>query len=326
MKKSKERFAKTNKYWYNVMTFKIKEVRTLKNLDTERGNPKTVDIDSMSVENILRIMNEEDATIPLCIREALQDIERVVQKCIEAHRKGGRIVYLGAGTSGRLAIVDAVETVPTFNASADEFTYIMAGGKEAVYRSLEAVEDNEDAAQSELSRININQDDILIGITASGRTPFVKGALQYASNKGAETVLIANVENPELASHANHVIKIVTGPEVITGSTRLKAGTSQKMVLNMISTATMIKQGKVYGNHMVDVLTLNEKLKVRATNMVCEITGMERKKARATLEACNWKVKAAIVSLLLDVDTQKAEELLEKHDGFVRKAVSQYKG
>jgi N-acetylmuramic acid 6-phosphate etherase len=172
----------------------------------------------------------------------------------------------------------------------------------------------------------VNSNDILIGITASGRTPFVKGALQYASEKRSETVLIANVENPELAPYANHVIKIVTGPEVITGSTRLKAGTSQKMVLNMISTATMIKQGKVYGNYMVDVLTLNEKLKVRATNMVCEITGVESKKARKTLEKCEWKAKVAIVSLLLDVETQKAEELLEKHEGFIRKAISENEG
>lgn len=297
----------------------------MKNLDTERGNPKTVNIDSMSVEDILRIMNEEDATVPLCIREALSDIEQVVQQCIKAHRKGGRIVYLGAGTSGRLAIVDAVETVPTFNASPDEFTYIMAGGKEAVYKSLEAVEDNEEEARRELERIRLNANDILIGITASGRTPFVKGALQYASEKEAETVLIANVENPELAPFADHVIKIVTGPEVITGSTRLKAGTSQKMVLNMISTATMIKQGKVYGNHMVDVLTLNEKLKIRATNMVCEITGVEKNKARKTLETSNWKVKVAIVSLLLNVDTQSAEERLNKHEGFIRKAVSHNK-
>jgi len=304
----------------------MKEVRTMKNLNTERGNPKTVNIDSMTVDGILRIMNEEDATVPLCIREALKDIERVVQKCITAHKHGGRIIYLGAGTSGRIAIVDAVETVPTFNALPEKFTYVMAGGKEAVYKSLEAVEDNEKEAEDELKRLNVNVKDILIGITASGRTPFVKGALQYASKKGAKTVLIANVENPELAPYADDVIKIVTGPEVITGSTRLKAGTSQKMVLNMISTATMIKQGKVYGNHMVDVLTLNEKLKVRATNIVCEITGVANERARATLESCNWKAKVAIVSLLLDVDVQSAEALLEKHEGFIRKAVSKKQG
>ncbi len=297
----------------------------MKNLDTERGNPKTVNIDSMSVDEILRIMNEEDATVPLCIREALSDIERVVKKCIQSHRNGGRIIYLGAGTSGRLAIVDAVETVPTFNASPEKFTYVMAGGKEAVYKSLEAVEDSEVEAEKALEKLEIHANDILIGITASGRTPFVKGALEYASQKGAKTVLIANVENPELAEYAQDVIRIVTGPEVITGSTRLKAGTSQKMVLNMISTATMIKQGKVYGNHMVDVLTLNEKLKIRATNMVCEITGVEKEKARKTLEHCNWKVKVAIVMLLLDVSTQQAETLLEKHEGFIRKAVSENK-
>src|SRR6056297_956624 len=304
----------------------MKEVRTLKNLDTERGNPKTVNIDSMSVDEILRIMNEEDATVPLCIREALPDIERVVQKCIKAHRNEGRIIYLGAGTSGRLAIVDAVETVPTFNASPEKFTYVMAGGKEAVYQSLEAVEDDEKEAENALKRINIQANDILIGLTASGRTPFVKGALEYAAKKEAETVLIANVAKPELADYANHVIRIVTGPEVITGSTRLKAGTSQKMVLNMISTATMIKQGKVFGNHMVDVLTLNEKLKVRATNMVSEITGVVYEKARKTLENCEWKAKVAIVGLLLDVDVQSAEALLEKHEGFIRKAVSKKQG
>lgn len=293
----------------------------MKHLDTERGNPKTVNIDSLPVRNILKIMNEEDATVSLCIREALPSIERVVEKCIDSYKKGGRIIYLGAGTSGRLAIVDAVETVPTFNAAPGRFSYIMAGGKEAVYRSLEAVEDDPDEAERELKKLDVNANDIVIGLTASGRTPFVKGALIYAAKAGAQTALIANVENPELAEYAEEVIKIVSGPEVITGSTRLKAGTSQKMVLNMISTATMIKQGKVYGNHMVDVLTLNEKLKIRATNMVSEITGADPEISRRILEECDWKAKTAIVQLLLEIKKEDAQKLLDKHDGFIRKAV-----
>ncbi|HOO31995.1 MAG TPA: N-acetylmuramic acid 6-phosphate etherase [Thermotogota bacterium] len=293
----------------------------MKHLDTEMGNPKTVNIDSLPVRSILKIMNEEDATVSLCIREALPSIEKVVEKCIDSYKKGGRIIYLGAGTSGRLAIVDAVETVPTFNAAPGRFSYIMAGGLEAVYKSLESVEDNEEDAKKELEKIGVNEKDIVIGLTASGRTPFVKGGLVFAAEKGAKTALIANVENPELAEFAEEVIKIVTGPEVITGSTRLKAGTSQKMVLNMISTATMIKQGKVYGNHMVDVLTLNEKLKIRATNMVSEITGVEPEKARKVLEACGWKAKTAIVQILVGVDTEDAQKLLDNNDGFIGKAV-----
>jgi N-acetylmuramic acid 6-phosphate etherase len=300
-------------------------VDVLKHLDTERGNPKTANIDSLPVRKILKIMNEEDATISLCVREALPVIEKVVENCIDSYRKGGRIIYIGAGTSGRLAIVDAVETVPTFNAAPGRFSYIMAGGHEAVYRSLEAVEDSSEEAVRELEKLGVNENDIVIGLTASGRTPFVKGALIFAAGKGAKTVLIANVEEPELTEFADEVIKIVSGPEVITGSTRLKAGTSQKMVLNMISTATMIKQGKVYGNHMVDVLTLNEKLKIRATNMVSEITGVDPEKSRKVLESCEWKAKTAIVQIFLNIEREEAQKLLDKHDGFIRKAVKEAK-
>jgi len=293
----------------------------MKYLETEQTNPKTGKIDSMEIGEILRIINEEDATIPLAIRDSIRNIEKVIKQCIKAYKGSGRIVYVGAGTSGRLAIVDAVETVPTFNAPPGKFTYVMAGGKEAIYRSLEAVEDSSLEAEKVLADLNINENDIVIGITASGRTPFVKGALKYASKMGARTALIANVKDPEIGDFAETIISIATGPEIVTGSTRMKAGSAQKMVLNMISTATMIKQGKVYGNYMVDVLTLNEKLKIRAANMVCEITGVSQEKAKETLEDSNWSAKNAIVRLLLNISRQEAEKRLNENEGFIRKAV-----
>ena len=293
----------------------------MKFLETEQSNPKTTEIDSMEISEILRLINEEDATIPLAIRDSIRDIETVITHCIKAYKGAGRIVYVGAGTSGRLAIVDAVETVPTFNAPPGKFTYVMAGGKEAIYRSLEAVEDSSEEAEKVLADLNVNENDIVIGITASGRTPFVKGALKYASKMGARTALIANVKDPEIGTLADTTISIATGPEIITGSTRMKAGSAQKMVLNMISTATMIKQGKTYGNNMVDVLTLNEKLKIRAANMVCEITGVSQDKAKETLEDSDWSPKNAIVRLLLNVSREEAQRLLNENEGFIRKAV-----
>jgi len=295
----------------------------MKHLETERRNLKTMNLDSMDISEILKIMNEEDALIPLAIRDSLPEIENVIKYCVESIKKGGRVIYSGAGTSGRMAVVDAVETIPTFNAPKGLFTYIMAGGRDAIYKAIEAVEDSDEQGEKTLEDVEICSDDILIGIAASGRTPFVKGALKKARSTGCKTVLISNVSEPELSDDADVVIKAVTGAEVITGSTRLKAGTAQKMILNMISSATMIKLGKVYSNLMVDVLTMNEKLKIRAINIVCDATGTDEKSAEKALEKCEWRAKNAIIQILLNVSSEKANELLDQNDGYIRRAVSE---
>lgn len=293
----------------------------MKNLETEKRNPKTKELDLMEVSEILKTMNEEDATIPLAIREVIPEITLLVKWCIEAVEAGGRIIYAGAGTSGRLALIDAVETVPTFNVPPGMFYPIIAGGREAVGKSIEAVEDSSADGEKVLLECGVNEKDIVIGISASGRTPFVKGIFNKAHENGAKAALICNVSNPELEQYADLSIKVITGAEVVSGSTRLKAGTAQKLVLNMISTATLVKSGKVFGNLMVDVQTLNEKLKFRAVNIVTEATGASEEIARDRLVASRWNSKNAILQILLEVDAQKSEELLKKHKGFIRRAL-----
>ncbi len=292
------------------------------NLTTEQRNPKTMNLDKMSIRQILRVMNEEDTVIPLAIRDMLTEIEQVVKRAVDSMNEGGRIIYCGAGTSGRMAVMDAVETVPTFNASVGLFSFIMAGGMAALTQSVEAVEDNWAEGKADLLTLKPNANDMVIGVTASGRTPYVGGVLEHARSLGCSTALICNVERPELVRLADVTIRLLTGPEVLTGSTRLKAGSAQKMVLNMISTVSMIHMGKVYSNLMVDVQTLNEKLKVRAINIVCEATEADESTAKSELEAVNWHCKTAIAKILLGVDTQEAKRRLETHKGFIRKALN----
>lgn len=291
------------------------------NLTTEQRNPKTANLDQMNVRQILAVMNEEDAIIPLAIRDVLPQIEEVVEQSIRCLQSGGRIIYCGAGTSGRMAVMDAVETVPTFNAPSGLFSFLMAGGTPALTQSVEAVEDNWAEGRVDFIKLNPTCNDMVIGVTASGRTPYVGGVLEEAGQKGCPTALICNVEKPGLSFLSKVTIQLLTGPEVLTGSTRLKAGTSQKMVLNMISTASMVHMGKVYSNLMVDVQTLNEKLKVRAINIVCEATGSDETTARKELEACRWHCKTAIAKILLGVQLEEAVQRLEDHHGFIRKAL-----
>jgi len=293
----------------------------LENLDTEKRNPKTMDLDQFSIGELLQAMNEEDATIPLAIRDALKEISQVVATCLSTIENGGKIYYVGAGTSGRLAIIDAVELIPTFNAPADLFIPIMAGGTEAVFRALEGSEDQEASGETEIVSRAVRKTDYIIGVTASGRTPFVKGALKKGKEIGCPTALICNVRKPEIAPLADTVVRVVTGPEVLTGSTRLKAGTAQKMVLNMISTATMVKMGKVFQNLMIDVVVLNEKLRERAIKIVKESTGESPERAKSELIKANWKAKQAILQIINDMTPEQAREALEKHGGFLRRAM-----
>lgn len=284
----------------------------IEKLETEQSNPKSYNIDSLSTIEMLRLMNHEDATVPLAVAEQLEKIATVIDMTVSSIRSGGRVIYCGAGTSGRLAVIDAAEVVPTFGVNEGLFLSLMAGGEEAFFKAVESVEDDEIGGVNDLISIGVKKEDTVIGLTASGRTPYVKGILKKAKEVGCRTVLIANVENPEIAQWADVVIKLRTGPEVITGSTRLKAGTSQKMVLNMISTVTMIKLGKVYKNYMVDVQILNTKLEERATKIISEVTGISKDEAKKFLKLSGNKTKLAILMVLSGKTKEECNNVLER--------------
>lgn len=291
----------------------------IEGLSTETRNEKTKDIDLLSTEQILSIMNQEDNKVVEAVKGALPEISIVVNECISAYKRGGRIIYIGAGTSGRLGLMDAVEVVPTYNS--DRFIGLIAGGDNAFVKAVEGAEDSKELAVQDLKKINLCDKDIVIGIAASGRTPYVIGGLDYARSVGAKTGSLCCNFNTEISDHSDLPIELSAGPEVVTGSTRLKAGTCQKIVLNMISTATMIGVGKVYGNLMVDVKATNEKLVERCRRIVMEATGCDHEKADAVLNQTNNNCKQAILMILLNIDQKEAEERLEKADGYIRKAM-----
>lgn len=290
-------------------------------LTTERSNPKTSRLDEMSIADILKTMNEEDQTVGIAVRQVIPQIEKTVEKVVEAFKNGGRLLYVGAGTSGRIGVMDAVECPPTFGTSPDLVKAVLAGGEGAMYEAVEGAEDNEALGAKDLADLHINGQDVIIGIAASGRTPYVKGALEYANSCGATTVSLSNNENSIISNFADIPIEVITGPEILTGSTRLRAATSHKMVLNMISTTAMVKTGKVYQNLMVDVNASNFKLRERAKKMVCTITEMDEDKAESVLQQTGYNVKQAIVMILAVVDKDRAQALIEAADGFVGKAV-----
>jgi len=294
--------------------------KMIEHLETERGNPKTENIDTKNVEEILRVMNEEDAVVVLAVREAIPKIAEVIEFCIESYKKGGRIFYAGAGTSGRMGVIDSAEIPPTFGVPQGVFIPLLAGGQDAFSKAVEEVEDMEDLGIRDLSTYDPSPLDTVIGISASGRTPYVRGVLKKAKEAGCKTSLICNVEEPEIGNLADVVVSLRTGPEVIRGSTRLKAGTSQKMVLNMISTVTMIKVGKVYKNYMVDVSILNEKLKKRALRMIVEITGVTEEEAEKYLRLADNNVKLAILMILSKKPKDICESVLKREEN-LRKAL-----
>lgn len=248
----------------------------LEKLVTESRNPKTMNIDLMPIHEILKVMNEEDQTVPLAVEKVIPEIEKAVKFAIDSFQKGGRLIYIGAGTSGRLGILDASECPPTFGVEPGMVQGIIAGGLEAISKAIEGAEDNETLGGDDLKRIGLTENDTVVGIAASGRTPYVIGALNYAKQIGAKTVAISNNKNSQIGKLVDVAIEVETGPEVITGSTRLKAGTAQKLVLNMISTTSMIGIGKVYENLMVDVQPTNEKLVNRAQRIIMDATGCDR--------------------------------------------------
>ena len=292
----------------------------LENLMTEKRNPKTQNLDQMSTGEFLTIMNEEDGKVAAAIKETLLDVEKAVKIIIKNLKNGGRIIYMGAGTSGRLGVLDAVECSPTFGTT-DEVQGIIAGGEGAFVKAVEGAEDSKELAEKELKKLNIGKNDTIVGIAASGRTPYVIGGLEYARRAGADTVSISCNKNAEISKYADAAIEVDCGPEVLTGSTRLKAGSAQKMILNMISTASMVGVGKVYGNLMVDVRATNEKLVERAKRIVMEATGASYEEAERTLVSAEWHVKTAIVMILAGCEYEEAVHRLEKADGFVREAI-----
>ncbi|MBQ4253209.1 MAG: N-acetylmuramic acid 6-phosphate etherase [Erysipelotrichaceae bacterium] len=291
----------------------------LDNLNTERRNEKTLAIDLLSPKEIITIMNQEDANVLSAVKEQIDNIAAVIEQCVIAYKNGGRIVYIGAGTSGRMGLMDAVEIIPTFNS--ERFVGLIAGGDRAFVRAVEGAEDSEELCVEDLKRIGFCEKDFLIGIAASGRTPYVIGGLKYAAKIGAKTGCVCCNKNTVIGSMCDYPIEVDAGPEIITGSTRLKSGTCQKIILNMISTATMVSVGKVYGNLMIDVLSTNEKLVERCRRIVMEATGCDHDKADEVLKQTNNDCKTAIVMILLNVSCQEAEEKIRQADGYIRKAL-----
>jgi len=268
-------------------------------------------------------MNEEDHKVAEAVKEALPAIAETIDAATAAIKSGGRLVYAGAGTSGRLGVIDAAECVPTFGVSPDVVMAIMAGGGRAMEQAVEGAEDSYEMAITDLKNINLSNHDVVVGIAASGRTPYVISALDYATEVGAFPVSISCNKNAIISNHAKVAIEVDAGPEVLSGSTRLKSGTAQKLILNMISTGTMVKCGKVYKNLMVDVLITNEKLRDRGCRIVTESTGVSHEEASKYLDEAGGKVKTAIVMILAACSLNEAQKRLDEAGGFVRKAVQE---
>ena len=284
----------------------------LEKLATETRNKNTMQLDEMSPKEILIAMNQEDKTVPQTIENEIDSIEKVVKAVIHSFNNGGRLIYVGAGTSGRLGILDAVECVPTFGVSPSQVQGFIAGGMKAFTVAVEGAEDSVELGENDMKSIKLTENDTVIGIAASGRTPYVIGALDYARELKATTAAISCNKNAEISKHAELIIEIETGPEVLTGSTRLKAGTAQKIVLNMISTASMIGIGKAYENLMVDVQSTNEKLTERSKRIIMEATRADYETAASYYEQAQHHVKTAIVMILLQCTYNEAVEKLTK--------------
>ena len=296
-------------------------LQTLSTLITEQRNPNSMNVDSLSALEIVQLMNDEDKQVPLAIEKCLPQIAQAVERIVAAFQKGGRLVYIGAGTSGRLGVLDASECPPTFGVSPEIVKGIIAGGERALRHPIEGAEDSKSQAVVDLQTIQFSSKDVLVGIAASGRTPYVIGALEYAKSLGSVTVSIASNPNSVMANIVDIAIDTVVGPEVLTGSSRLKSGTAQKLVLNMLTTASMILMGKCYQNLMVDVQASNEKLKARAIRIVMQATDCNKALAEDTLKQADQNAKLAIMMILSGLDRAQAEALLEKHQGKLQLAL-----
>ena len=296
-------------------------LQTLSTLITEQRNPNSMHVDSLSALEIVQLMNDEDKQVPVAIEKCLSQIAQAVECIVAAFQQGGRLVYIGAGTSGRLGVLDASECPPTFGVSPEMVKGIIAGGERALRHPIEGAEDSKTQAVVDLQTIQFSSQDVLVGIAASGRTPYVIGALEYAKSLGSVTVSIASNPNSAMANIVDIAIDTVVGPEVLTGSSRLKSGTAQKLVLNMLTTASMILMGKCYQNLMVDVQASNEKLKARAIRIVMQATDCDKALAEETLKQADQNAKLAIMMILSGLDRAQAEALLEKHHGKLQLAL-----
>ena len=289
---------------------------------TERQNPASARLDELPLADLLRVINDEDHRVPDAVAQALPEIERATELIVASFRAGGRLIYIGAGTSGRLGIVDASECVPTFGTPPDQVVGLIAGGRDAMFTAVEGAEDDPARAAADLQALDLNDRDTVVGVAASGRTPYVIGGLDHARSVGASTISIACNPGAPSSASADVAIELDNGPEVLTGSTRMKAGTSQKLVLNMLSTASMVQIGKVYGNLMVDVVPSNHKLEGRIVRIVQTATGCTEGDARAALTAADDHAKTAIVMILAGIDADTAKQRLDAADGFVREAIT----
>ena len=294
-----------------------------KDLSTEKQNQNSVDIDNKSISEILHIINEEDKTIGDKVAGVIDDISRTVELTTDAIRSGKKVYYLGAGTSGRLGVLDASEMPPTYSVPSDWFNGIIAGGDKALRNSIEGAEDKPEMAEKDLQETSLQNGDVLIGISTSGAARYVQSAINYAKSIGAKTVYLICNQTPHLAANTDVEIKVDTGPEVITGSTRMKAGTATKMVLNMISTATMVQLGKVYGNLMIDLMTVNDKLIDRGLRIIQDITGATYNVAKSKLSESDNSVKVAVVMIKKSCSKEDALNMLEQENGFLRRVINE---
>lgn len=294
----------------------------LDSMVSEGRNPDTMDIDLMDSKQILTQINNEDRKVPLAIGKCIEPISKAVEAVVEAFKVGGRLVYIGAGTSGRLGILDAVECPPTFSIPSEQVVGLIAGGNKAILKAVEGAEDDPQMGIDDLKHIQFCDKDVLVGIAASGRTPYVIGSLDYAKSIGAKTVSLSCNPGSEIDKHADIAICPVVGPEVLTGSTRMKSGTAQKLVLNMITTASMIRSGKSYENLMVDVSASNKKLHMRAIRIVMQATQVDAYTAEQALKKTNFMVKLSILHILTGVEPHLGRKILQQNDGFLRRSVA----
>lgn len=299
-------------------------IAALSHLVSEGRNPDTMDIDLLSSQEIVERLNQQDKQVPLAVEAVLPQIAQAVDKITAAFKQGGRLIYLGAGTSGRLGVLDASECPPTFGVSDQMVIGLIAGGKEAMFTAQEGAEDNSTLGEHDLQQIDFSSKDVLVGIAASGRTPYVIGALEYANDLGATTIALSCNPDSPIAEIAQIAISPVVGPEALTGSTRLKSGTAQKLVLNMLTTASMIRLGKSYQNLMVDVRATNRKLIARAVRIVMQATDCQREEAEALLKESHNNAKLAILMHLTGMNYEQATAKLSQSDGFLRRAMEEH--
>ncbi len=290
-------------------------------LVTEKQNPNSMDIDKFQTFEILKLINKEDSLIASAIQKVIPEIEKVVEFAVSALKNGNRVIYMGAGTSGRLGILDASEIPPTFSAPRKWFTSVIAGGTDAVFRSVEAAEDKPQNAERDLNNIGMKKGDVLIGIASSSTTPYVIAGLKYGKQIGCRTVFLICNPIPVELEEFGVIISVDVGPEIITGSTRMKAGTATKLILNMISTTAMVKMGKVYGNLMVDLQVVNEKLRDRGTRIIEKLSDLNYKEAGKILKESGGSVKTALVMMNKSCSKEDAKELLNNNDENLRKII-----